>query len=65
MTVDFNKIKELRDQINLLIGQKPELQALQDEVDNKLKGVTDPRERARIVQEMLLNRWYKITEVGF
>jgi len=62
---DFQKMKELREQIRLLIEEKPELQALQDELDNKLKGVKDHKERARIIQEMLLNTWYRITDIGF
>ena len=61
--VDFEKLKSLRDEINLLLAQRPELQPLQDAIDNKLRGVRDPKERARIVQEMMLNEWYRIVEV--
>lgn len=59
----FEKIRRLVEQRNLFLAQHPELQPLQDELDEKLKGVTDINRRNQIVQEMMLNSWWRITKV--
>lgn len=59
----FEKIKTLVEQRNELIAQKPELQALQDEIDEALlKAGNNKHERNRVLQEKLLNSWYRIVD---
>lgn len=62
--VDFDKITYYNTQIKLLLHQHPELIALQNEIDEKLKDVTDKIRRQQIIQEMMLNKWYEITKVN-
>ena len=61
---DFNKIKELVEKRNQFLAEHPEYQWLQDEIDNKLRGVKDIQRRNQIIQEMLLNTWSKIIPAG-
>ena len=59
----FEKMKEMRSKIHDLLQERPDLRELQNQLDNRLLGVKDQHERNRIVQEMMLNTWYKITEL--
>ncbi len=62
MDVDFERIKQLREEINKLIEERPDLAQLQEEIDNTLRGLTK-RQRCVKIQEMLLNSWFRITEI--
>ena len=63
MSIDFEKIKELRQEINDMIAERPELQALQDEVDAALaKAGNNHQRRIQVIQEMLMNRWHTAME---
>lgn len=59
----FEKMKEMRTKIHDLLQERPDLVSLQKELDDKLSNVKDQHERNRIVQEMMLNSWYRITEL--
>lgn len=64
MTRDFEKISTLREQINELLREHPELEPLQQEIDEALhKCGNDTQKRCRVLQEMMLNTWWKITKV--
>lgn len=62
MSANFIKMKEYREKIEELIKENPSLQSLQDEIDEKLKGKSK-EERQRIIQEMMLEKWWEITKV--
>jgi len=60
----FQLIKEYRDKINELLRERPELEALQQQIDEALsKCGNDKQKRNRVLQELMLNTWWKITEV--
>lgn len=62
--IDFEKIKFYREQINELLTEHPELEELQKQIDEALlKAGSNKYERCRIIQEIMLNTWYKITEI--
>jgi hypothetical protein len=63
VSIDFTRIKALVEQRDELLSEHPELQHIQDEINEKLKGIKDVKERNRLLQEMLLNSWYRITEI--
>ena len=71
--VDFTKIKELRDEINSLLQERPELKTLQKEIDIALRKAGDPmlaknqedkqrilHNRQAILQNMMLVKWQSI-----
>lgn len=58
-----NHIEELQSEIKLLIKEKPRLGIIQKEIDQRLAKCNTQYERCRIIQEMMLNQWWKITEV--
>ena len=62
MNIDFERIKRLREEINKLIEERPDLAQLQADIDTQLQGLTKQQRCAKI-QEMMLNTWFKITEV--
>ena len=62
--IDFDKITYYNNKIKELIEQRPELASLQEELNSKLKDVTCKQERQRIIQEMMLETWYRITKVN-
>jgi hypothetical protein len=63
VSIDFMRIKALVEQRDEFLSEHPELQHIQDEINEKLKGIKDVKERNRLLQEMLLNSWYRITEI--
>jgi hypothetical protein len=63
VSIDFTRIKALVEQRDEFLSEHPELQHIQDEINEKLKGIKDVKERNRLLQEMLLNSWYRITEI--
>ena len=71
--VDFNKIKQLREDINSLLEERPELKKLQREIDIALQKAGDPmiaktheekmrilHNRQVILQDMMLTKWKSI-----
>ena len=65
MVIDFVKIKKLREQINDLIRQRPELQVLQDEIDKELaKCGTNRHNRCVVIQNMMLTKWKEIVPMA-
>lgn len=64
MEIDFKKISDLRKEINKLIEEKPELRELQDEIDRRLEAAgPDHQRRNQVIQEMMLNEWFRITKL--
>lgn len=60
----FQLMKRYREQINQLLREHPELEPLQQEIDEALKKCgNDTQKRCQVLQEMLLNNWWKITKV--
>lgn len=59
----FETISVYNDKIRELLKEEPALIPLQEEINNKLKNVLDKKERRRILEELMLNTWYKITEI--
>lgn len=58
---DFTEIKRLRNEINLLIKEKPELRVLQDEIDKRmLKCGNNVQRRNAVIQDMLLKKWHEV-----
>lgn len=65
MTRDFAKIKELNKKIEDLLEENPELIPLQNEINERLEKVgKDHQKRNQVIQEMLVNSWMRITEIG-
>lgn len=72
MSIDFTKIKSLREEINKLLEERPEYRELQDEIDKRLASCGDlssasyeekkriQRNRCAIVQNMMLSKWIEI-----
>jgi len=64
MSVDFNKIKEAVERRNEFLAEHPELQPLQDEIDDILKiAGKNHHNRQVALQTKMLNTWTKIVEV--
>lgn len=62
--IDFEKIKMYREQINELLKEHPELEDLQKQIDESLKKAgSNKHERCRVIQEIMLNTWFKITKI--
>lgn len=59
----FETISVYNDKIRELLKEEPALIPLQEEINNKLKNVLDKKERCRILEELMLNTWHKITEI--
>lgn len=65
LSVDFEKIKELRKQIKELLKEKPELQPLQDEIDAAMKKVGgNTHNRCAVLQDMMLTKWMEIIKAN-
>jgi hypothetical protein len=63
-SIDFNKIKDLVCQRDEFLAEHPELQPLQDKVNEVLqKAGKDHQRRNTAIQEMLLSTWFKITTI--
>lgn len=60
--IDFNKIKQYNEQIAEILEERPDLVCLQQEINSRLEG-KNSFERQRILQEMMLNKWFEITKV--
>jgi len=55
-SIDFNKIKELREELNKLLEERPEYRKLQDEIDEALrKAGSNKLNRNVVIQQMMLN----------
>lgn len=64
MTVDFEKIKTLNEELSKLLEERPDLQSLQDEVDRRLKACGNNHQRRnQVIQEMLCSKWYEVVPV--
>ena len=59
--IDFVKIKEYNEKIRDLLKENPELLKVQNELNSRLHNISDSFERQRIIQEMMLETWFKIT----
>lgn len=64
MSVNFDDIKKAVERRNEFLAQHPDYQYLQDEIDSALKKAgSNLHNRQTVLQTMLLNTWFKITEV--
>ena len=65
MSVDFTKIKKIRQEIKKLLEEHPELMKLQDEIDRELaKCGNDIQRRNSVIQQMMCNTWFKIVDAN-
>jgi hypothetical protein len=59
----FRIIKEKVDARNQFLAENPQYQWLQDEIDEALKKAgNNQHERNRVIQEKMLETWFKIVE---
>lgn len=61
--IDFNEIKALVAERDAFLAEHPELQELQDHITKALSQATNIQDRNRILQELMLNSWFRITEL--
>ena len=62
--IDFNKIKEAVRQRDDFLEEHPELQPLQDEINEVLKKAGKNHHNRQVaLQTMMLNSWFRIVEV--
>lgn len=59
----FEKIKEAVEKRDAFLLEHPELQPLQDEINNIVYKCANSQQRQQKIQELLLNTWFKITEI--
>ena len=57
--IDFNKIKDLNEEIAKLIKEKPELQELQNEIKERTEGLT-PHNKQQVILSMMTERREKM-----
>ena len=60
--IDFQKIKQTREELKEFLKQHPELQALQDEIDEALSKCNNQHNRCVKIQELMLEKWFEIIE---
>lgn len=60
--VDFNKIKEATEKRDQFLKENPQLQPLQDKINELCLGKTN-YERQVIIQQLMLNTWYEVVNV--
>lgn len=64
MPVDFEKIRELVEQRDKFLEEHPELYELQEQINKVLRDAgNDPVKRSAALQQLLLNSWWRITEI--
>lgn len=62
--IDFYKIKEAVERRNIFLVENPEVQPLQNEIDELLKSAgKDHYKRQVVLQEKMLNTLFQIVEV--
>lgn len=62
--IDFNAIKEAVRKRDEFLAENPHLQPLQDEINRVLANAgPDKHNRQAALQQLMLNTWFKITEV--
>ena len=61
--IDFNKIKRLVEKRDKFLEEHPELRPLQEEINEELrKAGNNIQRRNAVLQDMMLNSWYRITK---
>lgn len=64
MSIDFNQIKEAVQKRDEFLKEHPELLPLQEEINQLLaKAGSDKRKRNVLLQQMLLESWFRITQI--
>lgn len=64
MGTDFNKIKEAVQKRDEFLREHPELEPLQDEINQLMKNAgSDKRKRNVLLQQLLLESWSRITQI--
>lgn len=64
MGIDFNQIKEAVQKRDEFLQEHPELMSLQEEINRLLlKAGNDKRKRNMMLQQLLLESWYRITKI--
>jgi len=64
MGIDFNQIKEAVQKRDEFLQEHPELMPLQEEINRLLlKAGNDKRKRNMMLQQLLLESWYRITKI--
>jgi hypothetical protein len=58
-----DKIKEFQKKIDDLIEERPELAIYQEELQKKLKGITDSKDRLGIIMTMIKNNLLEIQKL--
>ena len=60
----FQIIKDLVEERDRFLAENPELNSLQDEINEVLlKAGNNQQQRQQKIQEMLLNTWFEITKI--
>ncbi|HLD91701.1 MAG TPA: hypothetical protein VI911_11940 [Patescibacteria group bacterium] len=63
MAVDFKKIYELREQLNELLEQRPEMKYYQEFIDKELEKAGDnPHNRCAVLENLLRDNQKKLRE---
>ncbi len=64
MGIDFNQIKEAVQKRDEFLQQHPELLPMQEEINRLLMNEgNDKRKRNMLLQQLLLESWYRITKI--
>lgn len=64
MSVDFNKIKEAVAKRDAFLAEHPELQPLQDKINEVLRNAgSDVHNRQAALQALMLDTWFQVVDV--
>jgi len=64
MGIDFNQIKEAVQKRDEFLREHPELVPMQEEINTVLKNAgNDKRKRNVLLQQLLLESWFRITKI--
>jgi seryl-tRNA synthetase len=62
VNMDFEKMKKLQDELNKLLEERPELQALQDKIDATLNKAGSKNNRLTMIQNLMLDSFFELNE---
>lgn len=63
MKIDFEKIKRLKAERDEFLKEHPELQELQDELDEAMDKCNNPHNRAAVACAIMVNKWHEVVEI--
>jgi len=62
VSMDFEKMKKLQDELNKLLEERPDLQALQDKIDTTLNKAGSKNNRLTMMQNLMLDSFFELNE---